>query len=166
MIRYYLIHDNLIYKIKLLSDYRTWLEFVNVTVRMLRLTSSSQFAVLVNVGLGIPAAIYWGATGMALATVASQLTKNAIVFILLRREFPVRYPWGTSLRFALAGAAVGILLWWLNGLVPFLAAGVVGAVAWLVALRLFRVLNEDERQLLVTIVPTRFQRITGLLIGH
>ena len=126
----------------------------------------SQFAVLVNVGLGIPATIYWGATGMAVATVASQLTKNAIVFILLRREFPVRYPWWTSLRFVLAGTAVGILLWWLNGVIPFLAAGVIGAVAWLLALRLFRVLDEDERQLLVTIVPTRFQKITGALIGH
>ena len=126
----------------------------------------SQLAVLVNVGLGIPAAIYWGATGMAVATAVSQLTKNAIVFILLRREFPVRYPWWTSLRFGFAGTAVGILLWWLNGLIPFLVAGAIGAVAWLAALRLFRVLNQDERQLLLTLVPTRFQRATAFLIGQ
>ena len=126
----------------------------------------SQLAVLVNVGLGIPAAIYWGATGMAVATAVSQLTKNAIVFILLRREFPVRYPWWTSLRFGFAGTAVGILLWWLNGLIPFLVAGAIGAVAWLAALRLFQVLNQDERQLLLTLVPTRFQRATAFLIGQ
>ena len=40
-----MIQENLNYKIKLLS--RTWLEFVNDTVRTLLLTSSSWFAVLV-----------------------------------------------------------------------------------------------------------------------
>ena len=125
----------------------------------------SKVAVLVNIGLGIPAAIYWGAAGMATATAISELTKNLLVFTLLRREFPIRYPWSTSFRFLVAGLSVGVLLWWLNGAIHFLATGVIGALAWLAALRLFRVLNESEKQLLLTLVPDRFQRVAGLLIG-
>ncbi|MEE3328598.1 MAG: polysaccharide biosynthesis C-terminal domain-containing protein [Myxococcota bacterium] len=125
----------------------------------------SKLAVLVNLGLGIPAAIYWGAAGMAAATAMSMLSKNAIVFVLLRREFPIRYPWRTTFRFLIAGLCVCILLWWLNGATHFLVAGALGTVIWLLALRLFRVLSQDERQLFVTILPNRFQRVATFLIG-
>lgn len=125
----------------------------------------SKISVLVNIGLGIPATIHWGAAGMAAATAASELIKNLVVFILLRREFPIRYPWATSFRFLLAGLSVGVLLWWLNGTIHFLATGVIGAFVWLAALRLFRVLNETEKKLLLTILPNRFQRVAGFLIG-
>ena len=126
----------------------------------------SQLAVIVNVGLGIPATLYWGALGMAGATALSQLTKNVIVFLLLRREFPVRYPWLATLRFGLAGTCVAVLIAWLNSVMPFLLAGALGAIAWLGALRLFRVLDQDERQLLISMVPARLQPATSWLIGH
>jgi hypothetical protein len=56
-------------------------------------------------------------------------------------------------------------LWWLNGAIHFLATGAIGVFAWLAAMRLFRVLNESEKELLLTILPNRFQRVAAFLIG-
>ncbi len=126
----------------------------------------SKLAVLINVGLGIPLVMRYGAVGMASATAVSELVKNLIVYFLLRREFALRYPWASTFRFLVSGALVAAALWWLQGRIHFLIVGVVGALGWLIALRAFRVLDSDERALLFNIVPDRFQRVAGLLLGR
>jgi hypothetical protein len=41
----------------------------------------------------------------------------------------------------------------------------VGVVAWACAIRLFRVLDPDERSLATSLVPARFQPMARLLVG-
>ena len=125
----------------------------------------SKLAVLLNVGLGVPLTIWYGATGMAIATALSELLKNLIVYGLLRREFQIRYPWLSTFRFLLAGSVVTLFLWWIQGSVHLLIAGGIGGIAWLVALRLFRVLSADERRLLLTVTPDRFKKGLRILLG-
>ncbi|MAI81127.1 MAG: hypothetical protein CL917_19455 [Deltaproteobacteria bacterium] len=125
----------------------------------------SKVAVLVNIGLGIPMATEYGAAGMAFSTAISELIKSLIVFIFLRREFKIRYPWESTFRFLAAGLCVSLLLWWLDTAVHFLIAGGIGGLAWLAALRLFGVLSRNDRSLLISVLPTRFQGMASTLLG-
>jgi O-antigen/teichoic acid export membrane protein len=122
-------------------------------------------AVLFNIGLGIPLTIQYGATGMACATAFSELSKNLIVYGLLRREFEIRFPWGPSIRIFMAAAAVAALLLLLREHVNFIVAGGLGGIAWLVAIRVFRVLSKEQRKLLRGVVPPRFQKIVDVVLG-
>ncbi len=135
------------------------------TLRRPRALVYSKLAVLLNIGLGIPLTIEYGAVGMAAATATSELAKNVIVYGLLRREFRIRYPWLSAMRFLLAGILVGGLLWWLQGTVHFMVAGVAGAAAWLLAIRAFRVINAEDAKILSEIIPARFRRTASLLLG-
>jgi hypothetical protein len=92
--------------------------------------------------------IQYGALGMACATALSEFSKNLIVYGLLRREFEIRYPWGSSIRFFLAAIVVAGLLLLLKEHINFIVAGGLGGVAWIVALRAFRVLSKDQRELI------------------
>ena len=125
----------------------------------------SKLAVLINIGLGIPLAMNYGAVGMAAATALAELIKNLIVFILLRTEFQIRYPWFSMLRFLVSGICVGLLLYWLDGYVHFLLTGAIGVITWFFAIRVFRILSHGERSLLVTVLPGRLHKVARLLIG-
>jgi O-antigen/teichoic acid export membrane protein len=125
----------------------------------------SKIAVLLNLGLGIPLTIEYGALGMACATALSELSKNLIVYGLLRREFEIRYPWGASIRIFMAATVVALLLLFLKQHINFIVAGGLGGVAWLVSIRVFQVLSNDQRQLLRGVTPPRFQKALGLLVG-
>ena len=124
----------------------------------------SKFAVLVNFGLGIPMSMKYGATGMAVVAALSELVKGLIVFVLLKKNFQLRYPWASSFRFLLAGAAVAAVIAWLNTFVPLLVAAAMGAVGWLVAIRFCGVLTKDERGLLAGITPDRFQPLLRIFV--
>ncbi len=125
----------------------------------------SKIAVILNIGLGIPLTIEYGPSGMAAATLVSEFTKNVIVYGLLRREFEIRYPLAINLRFVLAGASVVVLLFAIDSHVHVLFAGAIGAIGWLAALRVFRVLSAEQRQLLRSITPDRFQRPLRIVLG-
>lgn len=125
----------------------------------------SKVAVLLNLGLGIPLTIEYGALGMACATALSEFSKNLIVYGLLRREFEIRYPWGSSIRIFLAAIVVAGLLLFLKEHINFIVAGGLGGVAWIVALRAFRVLRKDQRELIHGITPPRFQKTLRVVLG-
>jgi hypothetical protein len=109
--------------------------------------------------------IQYGALGMACATALSEFSKNLIVYGLLRREFEIRYPWGSSIRFVLAARVVAGLLLLLKEHINFIVAGGLGGVAWIVALRAFRVLRKDQRELIHGITPPRFQKTLRVVLG-
>jgi O-antigen/teichoic acid export membrane protein len=125
----------------------------------------SKVAVLVNIGLGIPFAMMYGALGMAAVAAISELVKSLIVFVLLRMEFGIRYPWKGTFRFLLAGGAVCTGLWWIQGYVPLLVAGGIGLIVWLIAVRYCGVLTRDEKRLLVSLAPERFQPMLTTFAG-
>ena len=124
----------------------------------------SKLAVLVNFGLGIPMSMKYGATGMAVVAALSELVKGLIVFVLLKKNFQLRYPWRSSLRFLLAGAGVATVIAWLETFLPLLVAGAIGAVGWLVVIRFCGVLTKDERGLLMGITPDRFQPLLRVFV--
>jgi O-antigen/teichoic acid export membrane protein len=135
------------------------------TLRRPRLLVYSKLAVLLQVGVAIPLVENYGASGMAVAVALGELVKNLIVFFMLRREFQIQYPWPSTLRFFLAGAVVAAFLWWIQGSVNVFLAGAAGCVAWLLSLRVFSVLNSDEKALIRNIAPDRFAEPVRLLLG-
>ena len=111
------------------------------TLRRPRLLVYSRAAVLLQVAVAVPLVKSHGAIGMAVAVAIGELLKNLLVFFMLRREFAIRYPWASTLRFFLAGAAVAIFLWWIEGSVNVVVAGAAGLMAWFLSLRIFAVLS-------------------------
>jgi O-antigen/teichoic acid export membrane protein len=126
----------------------------------------SKAAVLVNVGLGIPLSIRYGASGMAFATMLSVLAGNTLTFVLLRLEFDVRFPWSTFARFLVAGAAAGGASWLALDLTSLPVAALVGSLVYGLAVRFARVMTNWERDLLVSLVPARLRASVRLLVGH
>jgi hypothetical protein len=102
---------------------------------------------------------------MASAVLLSELARNLIVLGLLRREFPIRYPWASTFRFFLAAVFVSGLLWVLQAYMHFIFAAVLGLFAWALSIRAFRLLNSDEKRLLATMVPEKFKKASALLFG-
>ncbi len=125
----------------------------------------SKLAVLVQIAVAISLVPAYGAIGMASAVLLSELARNLIVLGLLRREFPIRYPWASTFRFFLAAVVVSGLLWVLQAYMHFIFAAVLGLFAWALSIRAFRLLNSDEKKLLATMVPEKFQKASALLFG-
>ncbi len=125
----------------------------------------SKVAILVNLGLGIPFAMKYGALGMAAVAAASEFIKSLVVFVLLRMEFGIQYPWRSTFRFLLAGFLVGGGLWLSKGYLPLLVEGLAGLVVWLLTVRFFGLLSRDEKKLVVTAAPERFQSVLKALVG-
>jgi hypothetical protein len=94
----------------------------------------------------------------------SEFVKSLIVFVLLRINFRLRYPWRSTLRFLLAGAAVAAGVGGLQTFMPLLVAGAFGALGWLVAVRYCGVLTKDQRRLLISLVPDRFQPLLRVFV--
>jgi hypothetical protein len=84
---------------------------------------------------------------------------------LLRREFQIRFPWGPSLRTFMAATAVAALLFLLREHVNFIVAGGLGSIAWFIAIRIFRILSKDQREILRGVVPPRFQKFFDAVLG-
>jgi len=125
----------------------------------------ARVAVLLNVGLGIPLAARYGASGMAFAVMVSLLVRNVITYVLLRLEFNVRFPWAGFSRFVLAGAVAAAVSWLAARVVPLPVALALGSLAYLLCARGFGVLDPWERGALVSLFPNRMQRAARLLVG-
>jgi peptidoglycan biosynthesis protein MviN/MurJ (putative lipid II flippase) len=125
----------------------------------------SKVAILVNVFLGVPLAIRYGASGMAFAGMISAFVKNAVTYGLLRREFELRFPWSGVARFVLAGATGSAASWLAKGWMPLPAAVAVGSAAYFLGTRAFGVLNSWDRRVLVSMFPDRLQPVARLLVG-
>jgi O-antigen/teichoic acid export membrane protein len=125
----------------------------------------SKVAIFVNLGLGIPFAMKYGALGMAAVAAASEFIKSLVVFVLLRMEFGIQYPWRSTFRFLLAGFLVGGGLWLSQGYLPLLVEGLAGLVVWLLTVRFCGLLSRDEKKLVVTAAPERFQSVLKALVG-
>ncbi len=124
----------------------------------------SKLAVLINLGLGIPLTLRYGALGMATASAISSLVRNAIVYFVLRLEFDLRFPWSTLGRYVAAGATSMVIIEGLERVVPLLVAGSIGLVVYAISLRLFAVLDVSERAMLVSLLPTRMQGAARFLL--
>jgi O-antigen/teichoic acid export membrane protein len=124
----------------------------------------SKLAILINLGLGIPLTLRYGALGMASAAAISSLVRNAIVYLVLRLEFDLRFPWSTLGRYVAAGVTSMLVIEGLERVLPLLAAGAIGLVVYAISLRIFAVLDVSDRALLVSLLPTRVQGAAHLLL--
>jgi hypothetical protein len=64
----------------------------------------------------------------------------------------------------LAGSAVAAGVGGLQTFMPLLVAGAFGALGWLVAVRYCGVLTKDQRRLLISLVPDRFQPLLRVFV--
>lgn len=124
----------------------------------------SKLAIVINLGLGIPLTVHYGALGMASAAAISSLARNAIVFLVLRLEFDLRFPWSTLARYVAAGATSMLIIEGLEQIMPLIAAGAIGLVVYAFSLRMFAVLDVSERALLVSLLPTRVQDVARRML--
>jgi O-antigen/teichoic acid export membrane protein len=125
----------------------------------------SKAAVLLNVGLGIPLASRYGATGMVIATALSVALKNAIMLVFVRRDMTLPLPWRATLRSALAAAvAAGVALIakpWL----PLPVGLALACTTYAAAVRLLKPLDASERALLSAMLPASARRLLSWLLG-
>ncbi|MBD3342227.1 MAG: hypothetical protein GF353_24205 [Candidatus Lokiarchaeota archaeon] len=68
----------------------------------------SKITVILNIALGIPMAMKYGALGIAIATALSTIEKNIIIFILTRRIVKLDIPFYSYLK--LSASVLGIIL--------------------------------------------------------
>lgn len=122
-------------------------------------------SVLVNVGLGIPLSIRFGASGMAFAAMLSVFAGNAITYGLLRLEFDLRFPWSALARFLVAGTIAAGVSWLVLDVAPLPVAALSGTLVYALAARFLGVLTRWERDLLVSLAPERARRPLRLLMG-
>lgn len=112
------------------------------------------FLVRLNIGLAIADILAsvlliprYGATGAALANVIGPIATVAVASIFLQRRYGLQFPiWLTAKILAVASGAA-LFAWTLipaAGIGSFLAVGVVGGGAYLLALLACRVFNQEE----------------------
>ena len=128
------------------------------TLKRPRVLLWSKVAIIVNLGIGIPMALRYGALGMAFAAALSTLVKNLIIYGALRLEFDLRFPWKTLLRYLGATGFSILVILALQRVLPWMVATAIGALVYFFALRLFSVMDEEDRHLLISIAPARIQR--------
>jgi O-antigen/teichoic acid export membrane protein len=126
----------------------------------------SKAAVLLNIALGVPLVIHYGATGMAVATAISVAAKNGIMFLFLRRIIGLRIPWRALLR---SGAAALVAIAVGRGIAPWLPLAADLALAllvYLVGIRMLRPLDPADRTLLGEMLPGSAGRFLPWVLGR
>jgi len=126
----------------------------------------SKVTIVLNLALGIPLAKWYGAFGMAIATVIANVLKNVIIYLMLLPYTKVRIPWfrtAIAIFDATLTSGVVYLVMWLTGLHAILG-GVLGLVVFVVLNKLIPVLEPEERKLALSLVPKRFRKVAARLI--
>jgi O-antigen/teichoic acid export membrane protein len=130
----------------------------------------SKVAVLLNIGLGIPLTIRYGATGMVLATALSVALKNAIMLVLVRRDMKLPLPWRATLRSALAASVAGgialVAKPWLPPPVALPVGLVVACAVYAVAVRVLQPLDAEDRAILAAMVPAAAHPFLRRVLGR
>lgn len=111
----------------------------------------SRLILFLSIGGGIWAMQRYGVTGVAFATLAGETAKNLLLYALLRRILPVKYPWKLLFKWGVLVLLMGATTWILpcvgSVAVLFLAAGI-----WIVAYALLvwrlRVFDSGEVELI------------------
>lgn len=107
--------------------------------------------------LGTPlfvAAAYWGGlTGAAVTIGALRLVVTVVGYLVGRRAYGLRFPWGFAARVGAVGAAMGVVLVaarsvWATSVLEAATLTALGAAIFLVGLRWGRVLGSEEAALL------------------
>lgn len=100
------------------------------------------FNVLINL-LFVPR---FGIVGSSFATVLTDLLAAAQFYFLLRHEFGPGLQFNRLLRLACAAVAMGIMVYFVRGLSLFVAIP-VGALTYMLFIRLFRVFSQEEQEM-------------------
>lgn len=126
----------------------------------------SKAAVVLNIALGIPLVMSYGATGMALATAVSVGVKNMILLLFVCRIIPFRMPWralsrgGTA---ALMAVSAGYIL---EPLLPLVGNLALAGLVYLAGIRLMQPLEPSDHALLLEIAPGPVGRIAPWILGR
>ena len=118
---------------------------------------SSVVAVL-NLALDLAIIPKYGAIGAAMANGTAQLIGIPFGLRYLSRHFKLAFPWRDTFKIGLAAGLAGLLVHWivagsyLGGLAALAAGGSLFALLYLIAILLFRVINEDDRAVLAHMI--------------
>ncbi len=126
----------------------------------------SKISVVINIALGIPAAYYFGAIGMAAATAFSVALKNAIIYLLSSKYVTIRFPWMPTLRALINALTTLGAVYYFDEYINFhvMVSLVIGVIIYIALLKINPVLTPDQRNFLLTIVPNKFGALVKVLI--
>ncbi|MEB2345947.1 MAG: polysaccharide biosynthesis C-terminal domain-containing protein [Deltaproteobacteria bacterium] len=142
---------------------------LGMVVRALKRPESliySKVAVLLNVALGVPLVIHYGATGMAVATAVSVAFKNMVLLFFVRRLIAFRMPWRALSRGGLAAAAAVLVGRALDPWLPLLAEIALAGLVYVGAIRVLRPLEPADQVLLGEVAPGPIGRLVPWILGR
>jgi O-antigen/teichoic acid export membrane protein len=142
------------------------LNFVAQAIKKPRILVISKLAFIFNLAIGIPAAYYFGALGMAIATASSGALRNVIIFLLINKHIRLALPWKATLRSAFNGMLTILLLLLLHhSMDGFLLMKVIaGVMIYGLLSKANTVFDQNEHALFVSLVPAKLQRFASALI--
>jgi O-antigen/teichoic acid export membrane protein len=110
----------------------------------------SKIGAIFNIVAAIILIPKFGPLGAAWATGTSFMIKNGLMYLFLRRHLPLRFPWLGLGRLGLAGLVSWIVLAllapWAVSIFPALVIAIAGILAFMVAAKLLRPFDDDERE--------------------
>lgn len=126
----------------------------------------SKLAIVVNLALGIPLAIHYGAVGMAIGTLVGNVTKNAIIYLLLLKHVRIAIPWSRVARAILNSGATAALLYLAKEFAGLHALAIVplGALIFVAIMKVMPIFERKERAMAISLAPQRLQKLASTLL--
>jgi O-antigen/teichoic acid export membrane protein len=119
----------------------------------------SKIAVFVNIIIGIPLAINYGALGMALATAFSTALKVVFVYFLIKRNYPLVIPIKSFFKSMLIASITLFISFGLNTYTTnFLFCNILFTViVYFLIMKLIPVLGIEDKSVLTSFFPKKFK---------
>ena len=119
-----------------------------------------------NIAIGIPMAIYHGALGIAVATALCILTKQALVYILLKRYCHITIPWNTVWKLLANSLSIMFVSWFLTKYfsVSVLLRIPIGFIMYFVFLKYSSIFNQFEKELLCSLMPDKIKGLANKML--
>ncbi len=146
--------------------YHVPLALVVTAIKEPKILLISKLSILVNLALGIPLAIHYGALGMAVGTLAGNVTKNAIIYLCLVKHVRVTIPWSRVARAVLNAGATAALLHLAKEVAGLHALAIVplGAAIYVAIMKVMPILELEESKIVVSLAPGRLQKLASALL--
>jgi len=142
------------------------LNFVAQAIKRPRILVISKLTFIFNLAVGIPAAFYFGALGMAIATASSGAIRNMIIFLLINKHTKLVLPWVATLKSIFNGIVTILLLVLLdNSIEGLLLLKVLAGIMIYGALsKANTVFDQEEHALFISLVPHKLQKFASALV--
>lgn len=142
------------------------LNFIAQAIKKPKILIISKLAFIFNLAVGIPAAYYYGALGMAIATASSGALRNAIIFLLINKHVKLHLPWKATLK-SIINCLIAIILMLL---IQDMMSGMIllklclGIIIYGALIKINSVFDEHESELFISFVPRKLKKVASVFV--